>query len=260
MPEEDRRKIFQLQPVQGISRIHYSEKAKPSVVSIVILTFNQMRYTKECIQSIDKCTPRNQHEIILVDNGSTDGSVQWLRKLVRQNRHYKLIENETNLGFAKGCNQGIQTASGEYVLLLNNDTVVTKDWLSGMLATLQSAPDIGIVGPMTDHIAGIQKVPGTENLNNAARDAYAIGFREAHRHRRVFTQRIIGFCMLFRRTLVEKIGALDEIFKIGNFEDDDFCLRAGCPAIEMLSPATCSFITTATEVLSGTGSTLMRYL
>ena len=208
-----------------ISRIHYPEKAKPSVVSIVILTFNQMRYTKECLQSIQKHTPES-HEIIFVDNGSTDGSVRWLRELVRQNGQYKLIENETNLGFAKGCNLGIQAASGEYVLLLNNDTVVTKDWLSGMLATLNSAPDIGIVGPMTDHIAGLQKVPGTEHLSAAEIDAYATGFREANRHRRVSTQRVIGFCMLFRRTLVEQIGALDEIFQTGNFEDDDFCLRA----------------------------------
>ena len=213
-----------------VFRPDYSVKARPSVVSIVMLTFNQIRYTKECVESIRRNTPE-EHEIIFVDNGSSDGTVRWLRELVQQNRHYKLIENKTNLGFAKGCNQGIKIASGEYVLLLNNDTVVTRDWLSGMLATLHSAPDIGIVGPMTDHIAGIQKVPGTENLSTAALDAYATGFREANRHRRVVMQRIIGFCMLFRRSLVEQIGALDEIFQIGNFEDDDFCLRtalAGC--------------------------------
>ena len=212
-------------PPSSAPRPTYSAKARESVVSMVILTFNQIRYTKECVESIRKYTPE-AHEIIFVDNGSTDGTVDWLKKLVRENGHCKLIENRTNLGFAKGCNQGIEAASGEYVLLLNNDTVVTKDWLSGMLQTLNSAPDIGIVGPMTNHITGVQKVPGKENLTLASLHSYAAGFRKANRHRRVTTRRVIGFCMLFRRALVEQIGALDEIFRIGNFEDDDLCLRA----------------------------------
>ena len=212
-------------PPSSTPRLTYSAKAKDSVVSMVILTFNQLNYTKECVESIRKHTPE-PHEVIFVDNGSTDGTVKWLKKLAAGHNHYKLIENETNLGFAKGCNQGIAAASGEFVLLLNNDTVVTKDWLSGMLETLNSATDIGIVGPMTDHIKGIQKVPGTKNLNRASLNDYAAGFRKANRYRRVSTRRVIGFCMLFKRALVEQIGALDEIFRIGNFEDDDLCLRA----------------------------------
>ena len=212
-------------PPSGAPRLRWAEKAKESLVSMVILTFNQLEYTKECIESIRKHTPE-PHEILFVDNGSTDGTVPWLKALVRENPHYRLIENPTNLGFAKGCNQGIEAASGEYILLLNNDTVVTKDWISGMLETLNSAPDIGIVGPMTDHIAGVQKVPGTETLSVTALPAYAARFRSANRHRRVPVRRVIGFCMMFRRLLVERIGALDEIFRIGNFEDDDLCLRA----------------------------------
>jgi len=194
-------------------------------VSIVILTFNELEYTKRCVESIRRHTPE-AHEIVFVDNGSTDGTVKWLRMLVRENSRYRLIENKKNLGFAKGCNQGIESSTGEYVLLLNNDTVVTEGWLSGMLETLNSAPDIGIVGPMTNRISGIQEVEkvGYESLDGLA--GYAGAFREKNRHRRIETRRIVGFCMLFRRTLVNRIGMLDESFGTGNFEDDDFCARA----------------------------------
>jgi GT2 family glycosyltransferase/Flp pilus assembly protein TadD len=172
-----------------------------------------------------KHTPE-PHEIIFVDNASTDGTVKWLKQLVNNNARYRLIENEKNLGFSKGCNQGIDGSSGEYIVLLNNDVVVTENWLSGMLDCLQSAPDIGIVGPMTNSISGPQKVGHVEYSSIEQLDAYARGFRERNRHRKIPLRRIVGFCMLFRRSLVDKIGLLDESFGSGNFEDDDFCLRA----------------------------------
>ncbi len=208
------------------NRVHSDNGDKSrEITSLVILTFNELEYTKRCVESIRRHTPE-PHEIIFVDNGSTDGTVKWLRKLVEENGHYKLIENRENLGFARGCNQGVEAATGEYVLLLNNDTVVTPDWLSGMLETLTSAPDIGIVGPMTNQISGIQKV---EEIGYASLDGlagYAGAFRERNRHRRIETRRIVGFCMLFRRSLVNRIGMLDESFGTGNFEDDDLCARA----------------------------------
>jgi GT2 family glycosyltransferase/MoaA/NifB/PqqE/SkfB family radical SAM enzyme/Flp pilus assembly protein TadD len=209
----------------SLPRPKFPGKVEKSLVSIVILTFNQLKYTRECVGSIRKHTPE-PHEIIFVDNGSTDGTVKWLNKLVKEHRHYKLIRNEKNLGFAKGCNQGIESASGEYVLLLNNDVVVTKDWLSGMLETLSSAPDIGIVGPMTDNISGRQRIPFEERPPLTSVDAYAADFRSTNRNRRVPVPGVIGFCMLFRRALAEQIGSLDERFGVGCFEDDDFCLRA----------------------------------
>lgn len=217
-------KYFRVPP-SGVVGIQYSRKAKQSLVSVVILTFNEVEYTKECVDSIRKHTPE-AHEIIFVDNGSSDGTVSWLETLVRENAHYKLIQNKTNLGFAKGCNQGIEAASGEYVLLLNNDTVVTKDWLSGMLETLNSAPDIGIVGPLTNHISGIQKIEKVGYHSLEEIENYAPAFREKNRYRRIETRRVVGFCMLFERSLVEKIGLFDESFGTGNFEDDDFCARA----------------------------------
>jgi GT2 family glycosyltransferase/Flp pilus assembly protein TadD/glycosyltransferase involved in cell wall biosynthesis len=195
------------------------------MVSIIILTSNQLRYTKECVRSIKQHT-MEPHEIIFVDNGSTDNTLKWLKKLVIQNPNYLLIENSTNLGFSKGCNQGIQASSGEYIVLLNNDVVVTENWLGGMLECLKHGPDIGIVGPMTNNISGPQKVPSVTYSAIHELDEYSREFRSRNRHRRIPNRRIVGFCMLFRRQLVEEIGFLDENFGSGNFEDDDLCLRA----------------------------------
>jgi GT2 family glycosyltransferase/Flp pilus assembly protein TadD len=200
-------------------------RKNPPLVSIIILTFNQLEHTRACVDNIVRHT-RDQYEIIFVDNGSTDGTVAWLKETAGRNDSFTLIVNNENKGFAAGCNQGIRAAAGEYVLLLNNDVVVTIGWLDGMLECLQAVPDTGFVGPMTDNISGIQKVPDVGYGDLSGLDDYARDFRERYRHRRIFSRRVVGFCMLFRRELVERIGYLDESFGSGNFEDDDYCLRA----------------------------------
>ena len=82
--------------------------------SIIILTYNQIEYTKLCIESIRKFTPKNKYEIIIIDNNSSDGTVEWLKG----QSDIKSVYNNKNLGFPKGCNQGIELATGENILLL----------------------------------------------------------------------------------------------------------------------------------------------
>jgi GT2 family glycosyltransferase/MoaA/NifB/PqqE/SkfB family radical SAM enzyme len=217
---------------QKYGRMHSANSSQlkiegPSVkkmVSIIILTYNQLEFTKECVNSIQKHT-KEPYEIIFVDNSSTDGTRKWLGKIVNDNPNYKLIENPKNLGFAKGCNQGMKASSGEYIVLLNNDVIVTGNWLSGLLEGLAEHPEVGIVGPMTNNISGPQKIPdvGYDSLDGI--EKYAHSFREKNRNRRIRWRRIVGFCMLFRHELVNEIGGLDESFGSGNFEDDDYCLR-----------------------------------
>ncbi len=193
--------------------------------SIVILTFNQLEFTKLCVESIIKLTPE-PHEIIFVDNGSKDGTVRWLKTQCIHHHNFRLIRNKTNKGFAAGCNQGIEASCGEYILLLNNDVIVTKNWLRGMLECLKSDPKAGIAGPMTNNISGPQRVPTVAYDSLEDLPGYAEQFFHTHRYRRILNQRIVGFCMLFHRNLVERIGMLDASFGTGNFEDDDFCLRS----------------------------------
>lgn len=193
------------------------------MVSLIILTYNRLDVTKDCLESIRRHTPQ-PHEIIIVDNGSSDGSRQWLRERQSEQPTIKLIENSENLGFSAGCNQGIRAASGEYLLLLNNDTVVTPGWLAGLLEPF-SDPSVGVVGPITNNLSGAQEWPWSDYNGLGELDDFALHHRSKYRYWWIPSRRIVGFCMLFRRSLVEQIGYLDERFGSGNYEDDDFCLR-----------------------------------
>lgn len=196
-----------------------------SLTSIVILTLNKLEVTRLCLDSVFRHS--RGFEVIVVDNGSTDGTVAYLQALAAVHPNLKLVLNRINRGFAAGCNQGIAVAGGDYVLLLNNDTVVSDGWLDGLLA-VAAQNGVGLVGPRTNSIIGPQIV---ENTGYDARtlegfDSYAQTWRETHRGQAWDTSRVIGFCMLIARDVIERIGGLDTNFGTGNFEDDDYCLRA----------------------------------
>jgi GT2 family glycosyltransferase/Flp pilus assembly protein TadD len=195
------------------------------LTSIIILTHNRLEQTKKCVKSIRKHTPE-AHEIIFVDNASTDGTVKWLQSQIKENKNYRLIENSENVGVAKGRNQGMNLSQGEFLLLLDNDVIVSDGWLVGMQECLKHAPDAGIVGPMTNSKSGLQQIADDSYRSADYLDKYAAKFKEQYHHRRISCRNIAGFCMLFKRTLVEKIGLLDERFDSGRFEDEDFCWRS----------------------------------
>ncbi|MBM3268966.1 MAG: glycosyltransferase [Candidatus Sericytochromatia bacterium] len=194
--------------------------------SIVILTRNTLWCTELCLYAIERYT-REEHEVIIVDNASTDGTREFLRDYARNRPHVTLVFNETNAGFAAGCNQGIAAARCDHIVLLNNDVVVTDGWLSRLLRPLRD-PAVGIVGPRTNCVAGTQlvkEVPyDTGSLQGL--QPFAISWARRHAGRGSFDDVAIGFCMLIRGEVVRQIGGLDPRFGTGNFEDDDYCLRA----------------------------------
>jgi GT2 family glycosyltransferase len=218
------------------------------LTSIVIVTHNQVGYTRQCIDSIRERTDE-PYELIVVDNGSTDGTVEWLKALreevigesrgrdaesaksksQRSDRNGPLgvtvITNSDNRGFPAAANQGIAAATGRQILLLNNDTVVTTGWLKRMLRALYSHPRIGLVGPLSNNVSGTQQVTVRyEDLEGL--DGFAWDWAKTRDRIVSDTDRLIGFCLLIRREVIDKIGTLDERFGIGNFEDDDYCVRA----------------------------------
>ncbi len=118
---------------------------KTPLVSIVILNFNGKDYTKNLLDSIEKIDfPKEQIEIIVVDNGSSDGSQEFVRK---NYPYVKQIENKKNLGFDEGTNVGVRAAKGKYVAMLSNDIVVEKNWLKELVRAIESDKKIGIVDP-----------------------------------------------------------------------------------------------------------------
>ncbi len=197
----------------------------PGLTSIVILTLNQLEYTRMCFESIYAFTPE-PFELIVVDNGSTDGTRMYLLELAEQRDNVKIVLNEQNEGFAGGCSQGMALARGEYVLLLNNDVIVTEGWLSRMLRPLEVDPTIGIVGPRSNCVSGAQLLLDVPYKNMVEMHDFARDRAEGHAGQGLFLPIVIGFAMLIRAELVETIGGLDTRFGSGNFEDDDFCLRA----------------------------------
>jgi glycosyltransferase involved in cell wall biosynthesis len=200
------------------------------LTSIIILTCNQLQYTKKCIESIFQNTQK-PYELIIVDNGSTDGTVEYLESEVLKNHtdlRIKIIKNDENKGFAGGNNQGMAAASGDYILLLNNDVVVTAGWLERMLACAEKRPEIGIVGPRSNYVSGPQLVEEVDYDTNTLKGLaeFSNKFADDHTAQTQQVLRVVGFCMLIKRAVIDKIGAMDDRYGLGNFEDDDFSLRA----------------------------------
>jgi GT2 family glycosyltransferase/tetratricopeptide (TPR) repeat protein/2-polyprenyl-3-methyl-5-hydroxy-6-metoxy-1,4-benzoquinol methylase len=198
------------------------------LTSIIIVTYNQLEYTRLCVQSIYDRTDE-PFELIFIDNASTDGTPDYLGSLAG----CQVVVNSENLGFPRAVNQGLRLARGRQVLLLNNDTVVTTGWLARMLDALDADDKVGLVGPCSNSVSGEQEVAaGYDDLGEL--DGFAWDWGKRHERVCEQTDRLVGFCLLIRGDLLRTVGELDERFGIGCFEDDDYCirtLRAGYRAV-----------------------------
>lgn len=194
-------------------------------LSIVIPCFNGVDYTAMCLASIARHT-REPHEVILVDNASTDGTASHFADTHRGEG--ALIRNGRNLGFGVACNQGLAAARGRRVMVLNNDTVVTPGWFTAMNAALERDPDIGVAVPRSNHVSGRQLLeqPGYAQAPSSALDTFAADRNAQHAGTGQRVPRVTGLCMTFRREVLDSVGGFDPMFRIGNFEDDDYSLRA----------------------------------
>ncbi|MCZ2344469.1 MAG: glycosyltransferase [Bacteroidales bacterium] len=197
----------------------------PGLTSIVILAHNELPYTRRCLESIRLVTDE-PYELVLVDNGSSDGTADYFRQLASWDPHLQVVLNPVNRGFPIGVNQGLTLARGEQVLLLNNDTVVTTGWLRRMLRVLQTQPRVGLVGPCSNRVSGPQQIPVPYGDDLVGLDGFAWTHGQTQSDQVEITDRLVGFCLLVRQTVIASIGLLDEEFGLGNFEDDDYVYRA----------------------------------
>ncbi|MDY0212990.1 MAG: glycosyltransferase [Desulfuromonadaceae bacterium] len=193
-------------------------------ISVVVLTYNNLDLTKDCLNSIIRWSDYPNLELVIVDNASSDGSPEYLTAFAEQHSQVKLLLNEDNLGFAAGNNVGLEAATGDYLVMLNNDTIVTPGWLLTMLRHLQADERIGIIGPVTNNIGNEAKIEidyssPTEMLTEA------MHYTLSHMAQAIPLQTAAFFCVMLSRNVFEQVGLLDEDFGRGFFEDDDYCRR-----------------------------------
>ncbi|MBV9826023.1 MAG: glycosyltransferase [Alphaproteobacteria bacterium] len=194
-------------------------------VSVVVLTYNNWDYTAACLRSLREWSDYPNLEIIVVDNASTDVTRSRLRALARHDRRLRVIFNDDNLGFAAGNNIGIRAAQGEYIILLNNDTYVTRGWVRDLIRPMLLDSQIGLVGPLTNNIGNEQKIRliyhSMPEMQAASR-----AFLRSRLRQTMEVDNLAFFCVAIRRAVIDKVGLLEEAYGIGFFEDDDYCRRA----------------------------------
>lgn len=190
-------------------------------VSFILLSYNTLEYTQLCIQSIRNTCMDGSYEIVVIDNASTDGSVEWLR----EQEDIILAENKENVGFPAGCNQGIRLANKENdIFLLNNDTLMMINSLYLLRMGLYESPRHGATGAVTNYAGNMQI---SYNQGQNLEDYYSYAFKNNHPSKSPYEQKsmLIMFAMLIKRDVLDIVGELDERFSPGNFEDNDYGVR-----------------------------------
>ena len=205
-----------------------TSKGKLPRISIIILNWNGLKDTEECLESLKKITYPS-YEVIVVDNGSAGDDIKVLRE--RFGEYIYIIENDRNYGFAQGNNIGINHAlkgGAEAILLLNNDTIVAADFLSELVNAAESDHKIGLAGPKIYFYHEPNKIwfaGGKISLFSASSNR-GRGLVDKGQFDKVdYVDFVSGSCMLLKRSVLELAGGLDPVYFFG-IEDVDMSLRA----------------------------------
>lgn len=215
-------------------------------LSIIIVSYNTKKLTENCLKSIKKHTRGISYEIIVIDNNSDDSSVELLRSLSRQDQKIRLIESKKNLGFAGGNNKGIERAKGEYILLLNSDTLISSNVLGEMVNWMREKPKVGIatcsLKNQDSSIQGtggyfptlvrvfswmtIQDFPLVDKLIKPFHPIKNKSFSKGisfYKNKRQLDW-VTGAFVLMRGKIVKEVGLMDEAYFM-YVEEVDYCYR-----------------------------------
>ncbi|OGW75381.1 MAG: hypothetical protein A2Z72_02930 [Omnitrophica bacterium RBG_13_46_9] len=188
-----------------------------SKCDIIIPVWNQLENTSDCINSLKENTGF-PFRLIIVDNASDEDTKRYLESLRVKFPDIILVRNDVNEGFVKAINRGIARSDADYLCILNNDTVVTRGWLSEIVRVAEADPEIGIVNPSSNNLG--QRPAPAESIYEFSEKL------KMYKGKYIDLGAALGFCMFIKRTVVNRIGIFDEVFGMGNFEDTDFSMRA----------------------------------
>lgn len=221
-----RRKRKQLPRLEVISSVQETKKiafqnfARP-LVSIIIPVWNKWVYTYNCLLTVAQNTPNVSFEVIVIDNASTDHTAQMLSNI----NNIRSIKNDKNEGFVRACNQGASKAKGQYLLFLNNDTLVTPNWLSSMVSLFKKYRAVGLVGAKLIYPNGKLQEAGGIVWNDPVNLAWNFGKNDdPDRWEYNYVKTVdycSGACLLVRKDLFHRIGSFDMQFSPAYCEDTD---------------------------------------
>ncbi len=206
-------------------------------LSISIVNYNNKECLGACLDSIYSHAQDMNFEVIVVDNNSSDGSIDFIKQAFPL---VSIIENSENLGFVKANNQGIRASSGRYILSLNNDTIIKNDTLTGLVRFMQEHPDVGVCGPKVLNRDGTfqrqcrRSFPTISSSLCYFLKLHKLFPRSEYFGRYLMTQldcdkpgevdSVSGCCLMVRKEVIEQVGILDESY-IMYGDDLDWCYR-----------------------------------
>ncbi|HEV7701328.1 MAG TPA: glycosyltransferase [Pyrinomonadaceae bacterium] len=190
--------------------------------SVIVLAWNEAEYTFQCLRSLLRKVDLSEHEIIVINNGSTDQTEQMLEffsGLIR------VVTNKENLGFVGGNNSGAAVAKGKYLVFVNNDTIVLDGWLEALIDTFEDDPRVGAAGSLFLYPDGRVQEAGSIVFSDGS--AHHYGWGGSPKARKYLFAREVDYCsgasLMIRRDLFEQLGGYDERFAPIYYEDTDLC-------------------------------------
>lgn len=208
------------------------------LVSIIVVTHNSREFVEPCLFSIASETSYPNYEVIVLDNASSDGTLEALRACAASDPRIRVEALTENMGFAAANNAGARMAKGEYLVLLNVDTVVTSGWADRLLSHLRRNPRIGLVCPVTN-FAGNEAMIDAGYLSASEMQAFAQKLASRNHGQEMDIDVAPLFCALLRKQLWNDLGGLDERFEIGMFEDDDLSLQVRKRGLRVVAAEDC---------------------